>query len=91
MGGSKLKINEKIYDISPGLQKVLTDTYNIPLKKLIDKDREIFNNSLESLDFENYKAICDESKSGRYEQSKTNFKKKSWKAKVLQKPSYQQT
>ena len=30
---------------------------------------------LESLDFENYKAICGESKSGRYKQSETNFKK----------------
>ena len=32
MGSSKLKINEKIYDISPGIQKVLTDTSNIRMK-----------------------------------------------------------
>ena len=57
------------------MQKVFTDTSNIPLKKLNDKDRETFNNVLEGLDFENYKAIRCESKSDRYEQSKTNFKK----------------
>ena len=64
-----------IYDITPCIQKVLTDTSNIPMKKLHDKGREIFNNILESLDFENYKAIRGESKSGRYKQSETNFKK----------------
>ena len=44
------------------------------MRKLNDKDREIFNNILESPDFETYKAIRGESKSGRYEQSKRNFK-----------------
>ena len=66
MGGNKLKINEKIYNITPGIQKVLNGTSNIPMKELNDKDREIFINVLESLDFENYKAIRGESKSGRY-------------------------
>ena len=50
MGGNKLKFNEKIYDRTPGIQKVLTDTSNIPMKKLNDKDREIFHNILKSLD-----------------------------------------
>ena len=39
-GSSKLKINKKIYNITPGIQKVLTDTTNIPIKKLNDQDRE---------------------------------------------------
>ena len=65
MGGNKPKKTEKIYNITPGIQKVLTDTSNIPLKKLNDKDREIFNKKLESLDFEKYRAIRGESKSGR--------------------------
>ena len=43
-GGNKLKINEKIYDITPGIRKVLTQTFNIPLKQLNDIDRENFNN-----------------------------------------------
>ena len=38
MGGNKLKINEKIHNITPGIQKVLNETSNIPLKKLNDKD-----------------------------------------------------
>ena len=75
MGGNKFKINEKIYDITPGIQKVLTDASNILMKKLNVKDREIFNNVSENLDLENDKAISGESKSGRYKQSKTNFKK----------------
>ena len=76
MGGNKLKINEKIHKITPGIQKLFTDTSNIPLKKLNDQDTEIFINVLESLDFEKYKPISGESKSGRYKQSKINFKKR---------------
>ena len=38
--GNKLKINEKIYEISDDLQNVFTNTSNIPLKKLNDRDRE---------------------------------------------------
>ena len=65
LGGTEVEINDKKYNKSPGIQKLLTDTSSIPLKKLNDKDREIFKSILESLDFENYKAIRCESKSGR--------------------------
>ena len=71
----KIKINENLYDIIPDDQKVSTDTSNIPMKKLNKKAREIFKNIRESLNFEDYKAIRGESKSGRFKQSKTNFKK----------------
>ena len=54
------------------------------MKKLNDKDREIFNNIFESLDFENYKAIQSESKSGRYIQSKNIFKKRNLKGHGIQ-------
>ena len=76
MAGSKLKINEKIYNITPGIQKVLTDTSNIPVKQLNDQDRGLFINILESLNFESYKAIRGKSKSGRYKPSKTIFNKR---------------
>ena len=46
------------------------------MKKLNNKVREIFNSILESVKFENSKAIRGESKSGRYKQSKTIFKKR---------------
>ena len=39
MGGNKLKINEKIHNITPDIQKVLFDTINIPFKPLNDQDR----------------------------------------------------
>ena len=38
MGVNQLKINEIIYDRTPCIQKVLTDTSEIPLKKLTDID-----------------------------------------------------
>ena len=72
--GTEVENNGKKFDITPGIQKVLTDTSNIPLKKLNDKDNQRIINIFESLDFENYKALRGESKSGRYKQSKTNFK-----------------
>ena len=53
MGDEKLKINKKNCIITPGIQKVLTETSSIPLKKLTNRDREKFNKILESLDFEN--------------------------------------
>ena len=80
MGGKKLRIIEKIYHITPGIQKVLIDTFNIPLKKLNDKDNEKFIKILESLDFKKHKAIRGETKSGRYKHSKTNFKKRANKS-----------
>ena len=73
LGGNKLKINQNIYDITPGIQKVLFDTSNIPMKKLNHKDRESFNNISKHLDLENYEAIRSESKTGRYKHSKTMF------------------
>ena len=76
MGVNKLRINQKVFHITPGIQKVLPDTSNIPMKKLNNKDREKFIRILESLDFENYIAIPCESNSSRYKQSKTNFKKR---------------
>ena len=85
LGGTEVEINVKKIDKTPGIQKVLTDTSNIPMKKLNEEDREIFNKILESLDFENYKAIRGESKSGRYKQSKTSFKKHNLKGQGFEK------
>ena len=66
MVGSKPKINDNIYDMTPGIQKRLTDTSNNPLKKLNDKDNEIIINISESFDFESCQTIRGESKSSRY-------------------------
>ena len=91
VGGNKLKINEKIYDITPGFQKVLTDTSNIPMTKINYNDREVFTNILESLDVDKYKAIRGESESGRYKHSTTNFKKRTLKGQGIEKLSYHLT
>ena len=45
------------------------------MKKVNDKDIEVFVSLLESLDFENCKAKRGEAKSGGYKLFKTNFKK----------------
>ena len=75
ISGTKVEVNDKKFNITPGIQKVLTDLSNIPLKKLNNKDNEIFIIFLDNLGFENYEALRGESKSGRYKQSKSNFKK----------------
>ena len=76
MGGNKPKINERIYVITPGIQKILTDTSNVPLKSSNDKDNEKFIKFSENLDFGNLKAIPGECKSNRYMHSKTNSEKR---------------
>ena len=35
--GTEVEINDIEYNITPGIQKVFTETSNIPLKKLNDK------------------------------------------------------
>ena len=85
IGGNKIKINENVFDITRGIQKVLTDTSSIPIKKLNDQDRDIFNNILESLDFKNYKPVRGESKSGRYKQSKSSFNKRNLEGQGMEK------
>ena len=57
MGGNKLKNSDNFYNIKkyifPGIQQVLTDSFNVPVKKLNDEDRGIFIDISGSLDFEN--------------------------------------
>ena len=73
LGGYKLKIIEDVYNVSDNLQNVFTNTSNIPLKKLKDKDKQRCYNILESPNFENYKAIRGETKSTRCKYCKSNF------------------
>ena len=49
IGGNKLKINDKIFNITDDLQNVFANTSNVPLKKLNDKDKEFYKDNLESL------------------------------------------
>ena len=76
IAGTEVEINDKKFKLNPRIQKVITETSNIPLKNLKDKGGEFFINILGSLVFENCKAIRSESKSGRYKQSKSNFRKR---------------
>ena len=85
LGGAEAEINDKKLNLTPGIQKVFTDTSNISMKKLNDEDRKFFNKFLKSLYFENYKKIRGESKSGRYKQSETNFTKHNLKGQGIEK------
>ena len=38
--GPKIEINGNKYNLTPNLQNLFTETSNIPLKKLNDKERE---------------------------------------------------
>ena len=72
--GTEVEINDKKFNINSNLQKVFTQTSNIPLKQLNDQEWEIYKNILETLGSENYKSKCGETKFGRYKYSKTNLK-----------------
>ena len=85
MGGNKLKINEKVFKIPKSIQKVFIDTSDKSIKMLNEKDKEIFNDILENLNFNKYKAKFGENKSGRYKQSKNIFKKYKLKGEGIQK------
>ena len=76
LGGIKVENNDKKFNITQGIQNVFTQSSNTPLKKINNRERDTFNNILETLDFEKYKPIRGESKSGRYKQSKTIFNKR---------------
>ena len=51
--GTEVEINDEKFNVTQGFQNVFTQTPNIPLKKLKNQEREIYNNILEALDFEN--------------------------------------
>ena len=71
---TEMETNSNKYNKTPGPQKVFTETSNIPLKKLNDKQRETYVNTLGDFNFENYKAVSEENKSGRYNISKIIFR-----------------
>ena len=52
LGGTEVEIDDKKFKITQGIQKVFTKTSNIPLKKLNNQEREIYNKILETLGFE---------------------------------------
>ena len=82
---SEVEINNKNYNVTQGIQNVFTQTSIIPLKKLNTQEREINNNLLETLDFENYKPESAKSKFGRYKQLKSNFNKRNLQGRGFEK------
>ena len=83
--GTEVEINNKNFNITRGIQNVFPQTSNIPLKKLNNQEREVYNNILETLDFEKYKLKSGESKSGRYKHSRSNFNKRNLEGQGIEK------
>ena len=54
-GGTKIEINEHEYNITPGLQKVFTDTKYETAKSMSDKEKVIFRDILQKTNYDTYK------------------------------------
>ena len=55
MGGNKIKINEHEFNITPGLQKVLTDTKYEAAKSMRDMEKVVFRDILQKTNYNTYK------------------------------------
>ena len=54
-GGTKLEINENEYNITPGLQKVFTDTKYETAKSMSDMEKVVFRDILQKTNYNTYK------------------------------------
>ena len=66
IGGSRVEINENIFDLTPNLLKVFTDTSGKSIKKLNKNEEITYKKLLKTLEYPNYKPRGGESKSRRY-------------------------
>ena len=73
-GDSRIKINEKNFNITPNLQKVFTDTTGESVKKLTKTENKTHKKLLQTLDYENYRPKQGEYNSGRYKNTKNILK-----------------
>ena len=69
-GDSRIKIKGKVYNITPNLQNVFTDTTGKSLKKLDKSEIITYKQLLKTLNYKNYKPKFGENKSGRYKNTK---------------------
>ena len=53
--GTKVEINEKKYEISPGVRNVLVDQSNDTAKSMTDRDKSIFRDFLQKTGYYNRK------------------------------------
>ena len=74
LGGTELEIDDKNFTIFPNLQKVFTQTSNIPLKKINDQEWQVYKKIFETLNFKIYTPKSGENESGRYKTSKAIFR-----------------
>ena len=73
-GGSRVKINDKTFNITPNLQNVFTDTSGKSLKNLTKMENITYKKLLQTLDYENYRPKQGEYNSGRYKETENILK-----------------
>ena len=73
-GDSRIEIEGEIFNITPNLQKVFTDTTGKSLKKLTKKENQTYKKLLNTLNYENYRPKHGEVNSGRYNNTKNILK-----------------
>ena len=73
-GGSRVKINDKTFNITPNLQNVFTDTTGKSLKNLTKTENKTYKKLLQTLDYENYRPKQGEYNSGRYKKTENILK-----------------
>ena len=69
-GDSRIKIKGKVYNTTPNLQNVFTDTTGKSLKKLDQMEIITYKQLLKTLNYKNYKPEFGENKSGRYKNTR---------------------
>ena len=55
LGGTKIEIDKNEYNITPGLQKVFTDTKHDTAKSMSDMEKVIFRDILQKTNYKTYK------------------------------------
>ena len=74
LGDPRIEIEGENFNITPNLQKVLTDTTDKSLKKLNKKVNQTYRKLLNTLNYENYRPKYGEVNSGRYKYTKNILK-----------------
>ena len=69
-GNSRIERKGKVFNITPNLQNVFTDTTGTSLKKIDKMETLTYKQLLKTLNYKNHKPKFGENKSGRYKNTK---------------------
>ena len=84
-GGSRVKISDETFNITPNLQNVFTDTTGKSLKNLTKTENKTYKKLLQTLNYENYRPKQGEYNSGRYKKTENILKPNSLQGRGIEK------